>query len=130
MAEIGKTWTLKGRYDDVLAQVPERLKAEGFGVLTRIDMKATMKEKLGVDFRRYQILGACNPSFAHRALGLDLGAGVMLPCNVLVYEADDGSTVVTAVDPMQTLAAQDPRFVPLIAEVREKLSRALSGLKG
>ncbi len=130
MTEFGMKWTLKAKYDDVLAQVPERLKGEGFGVLTRIDMKATMKEKLGVDFRRYQILGACNPSFAHRALGLDLGAGVMLPCNVLVYEADDGSTVVTAVDPMQTLAAQDPRFVPLIAEVREKLSRALSGLKG
>jgi uncharacterized protein (DUF302 family) len=130
MAEIGRTWTLKARYDDVLVQVPERLKAEGFGVLTRIDVKATLKEKLGVDFRRYQILGACNPNFAHKALGLDLGAGVMLPCNVLVYEADDGTTVVTAVDPMQTLAAHDPRFVPLITDVREKLGRALSGLAG
>jgi uncharacterized protein (DUF302 family) len=128
MTEFGMTWRLKAKYDDVLERVPERLKGEGFGVLTRIDMKATMKEKLGVDFRRYQILGACNPAFAHQALGLDLGAGVMLPCNVLVYETDDGSTVVTAVDPMQTVAAQDPRFVPLISEVREKLSRALSGL--
>jgi uncharacterized protein (DUF302 family) len=130
MAEIGRTWTLKARYDDVLVQVPERLKAEGFGVLTRIDVKATMKEKLGVDFRRYQILGACNPNYAQKALGVDLGAGVMLPCNVLVWEADDGSAVVTAVDPAQTLAAQDPRFVPLMAEVREKLIRALSGLAG
>ena len=130
MAELGMTWKLKARYDDVLAQVPERLKGEGFGVLTRIDMKATMKEKLGVDFRRYQILGACNPGYAHKALGLDLGAGVMLPCNVLVYEADDGTTVVTAVDPMQAVAAQDPRFVPLVTEVREKLVRALSGLAG
>jgi uncharacterized protein (DUF302 family) len=130
MTEFGMKWKPKGTYEETLARVPELLKTEGFGVLTRIDMKATMKEKLGVDFRRYQILGACNPNYAHKALGVDLGAGVMLPCNVLVWEADDGSAVVTAVDPAQTLAAQDPRFVPLMAEVREKLHRALSGLAG
>jgi uncharacterized protein (DUF302 family) len=130
MVELGMKWTVKAKYDDVLARVPELLKAEGFGVLTRIDMKATMKEKLGVDFRRYQILGACNPGYAHKALGLDLSAGVMLPCNVLVWEADDGTTEVTAVDPLQTAAAQDPRFVPLVTEVRAKLVRALSGLAG
>jgi uncharacterized protein (DUF302 family) len=128
MTEFGMKWTPKGTYDETLARVPELLKAEGFGVLTRIDMKATMKEKLGVEFRRYQILGACNPGYAQKALGVDLGAGVMLPCNVLVWEADDGSAVVTAVDPTQTLAAQDPRFLPLVTEVREKLHRALSGL--
>jgi uncharacterized protein (DUF302 family) len=130
MTEFGMKWKPKGTYEETLARVPELLKAEGFGVLTRIDMKATMKEKLGVDFRRYQILGACNPNYAHKVLGVDLGAGVMLPCNVLVWEADDGGAVVTAVDPAQTVAAQDPRFVPLIAEVREKLVRALSGLAG
>ena len=130
MTEFGMKWKPKGTYDEVLARVPELLKTEGFGVLTQIDMKATMKEKLGVDFRRYQILGACNPNYAQKALGVDLGAGVMLPCNVLVWEADDGSVVVTAVDPAQTMAAQDPRFVPLMAELREKLRRALSGLAG
>jgi len=130
MAELGMTWKLKARYDDVLARVPERLKGEGFGVLTRIDMKATMKEKLGVDFRRYQILGACNPNFALEALGLDLGVGVLLPCNVVVYEGDDGGTVVTAVDPLRTLAGQDARFSTLAGEVRTRLHRALSGLVG
>jgi uncharacterized protein (DUF302 family) len=130
MAELGMTWKLKAKYDEVLAQVPERLKAEGFGVLTRIDVKATLKEKLGVDFRRYQILGACKPPFAHQALGIDLGVGVLLPCNVVVYEADDGTTVVTAVDPMKTLAGQDARFAALAGEVRAGLSRALAGLAG
>ena len=130
MTEFGMKWKPKGTYEETLARVPDLLKTEGFGVLTRIDMKATMKEKLGVDFRRYQILGACNPNYAQKALGVDLGAGVMLPCNVLVWEADDGSVVVTAVDPAQTMAAQDPRFVPLMAELREKLRRALSGLAG
>jgi uncharacterized protein (DUF302 family) len=128
MAEIGMKWTLKAKYDDVLAKVPELLKAEGFGVLTRIDVKATLKEKLGVDFRRYQILGACNPKFANQALGVDLAVGVLLPCNVVVYEADDGTTVVTAVDPMQTLAGQDARFATVAGEVRAGLSRALAGL--
>jgi uncharacterized protein (DUF302 family) len=130
MAELGMSWKLKAKYDEVLAQVPERLKAEGFGVLTRIDMKATMKEKLGVDFRRYQILGACNPNFALEALGMDLGVGVLLPCNVVVYEANDGSTVVTAVDPLKTLAGQDQRFKVLAGDVRTRLHRALSGIAG
>jgi uncharacterized protein (DUF302 family) len=128
MAEMGMTWKLKAKYEDVLARVPDRLKSEGFGVLTRIDVKATMKEKLGVDFRRYQILGACNPDFAHQALGLDLGVGVVLPCNVVVYEADDGTSVVTAIDPMATLASVDSRFTALAAEVRVRLQRALAGL--
>jgi len=128
MAELGMTWKLKTKYDDALAQVPDRLKTEGFGLLTRIDVKATLKEKLGVDFRRYQILGACNPTLAHQALGLDLGVGVLLPCNVVVYEADDGTAVVTAVDPMKTLAGMDPRFNALAGEVRLRLHRALAGL--
>jgi uncharacterized protein (DUF302 family) len=130
MAELGMSWKLPGKYDEVLAKVPDRLKTEGFGVLTRIDMKATMKEKLGVEFRRYQILGACNPNFALEALGMDLGVGVLLPCNVVVYEADDGSTVVTAVDPEKTLAGQDPRFMTLAGDVRLRLHRALAGLAG
>ncbi len=130
MADFGMTWKLKKKFDEVLAQVPERLKTEGFGVLTRIDVQATMKEKLGADFRRYQILGACNPNYAHRALGIDLDVGVLLPCNVTVFEADDGTTVVRAVDPLQTLAGADARFKEIAGEVRQKLQRALAGLAG
>ena len=90
MAELGMRKPVKGTYDEVLARLPELLKAEGFGVLTRIDVQATLKEKLGVDFRRYQILGACNPKLAHQALTQQLDLGVMLPCNVVVCEGDTG----------------------------------------
>jgi uncharacterized protein (DUF302 family) len=117
-----------GTYDEVLARLPELLKAEGFGVLTRIDVKATLKEKLGVDFRRYQILGACNPKLAHEALTYEIGLGVMLPCNVAVWEDDAGRVIVSAVDPLQTIASQDPKLQPIATQVRERLSRALARL--
>ena len=84
---------VSGTYDEVIARLPELLKEEGFGVLTRIDVKATLKEKLGVDFRRYQILGACNPKLAHEALTYEVGLGVMLPCNVAVWEDDAGTVI-------------------------------------
>ncbi len=125
---IGIRKNVKGKFDEVLARIPEALKTEGFGILTRIDVKATMKEKLGVDFRRYQILGACNPKYAHEALGTDLSIGSLLPCSVAVWEEDDGQVTVNAVDPMQTIAASDDRFRPIAAEVRERLSRALAAL--
>lgn len=128
MAQIGIRRNVKARYDDVLAKVPEALKGEGFGVLTRIDVKATLKEKIGVDFRRYQILGACNPRYAHQALLMEPGIGALLPCSVAIWEEDDGSVTVNAVDPLQTIAAGDPAFRPVAAEVREKLSRALAAL--
>ncbi len=128
MAEIGIRKTVKGGYDQVLAKVPEVLKAEGFGVLTRIDVKETLKEKIGVDFRRYTILGACNPRFAHQALGVDIGIGAMLPCPVAVWEEDDGRVTVNAVDPLQTIAAADPRLKPIADEVRAKLAKALDAL--
>jgi uncharacterized protein (DUF302 family) len=115
-------------YDEALAKVPGLLQAEGFGILTQIDVKETLKQKLGVDFRRYRILGACNPPLAHRALSAELEIGVMLPCNVVVYEGDDGKAVVTAVDPMATIAAGHPGLRDIAAEVRQKLSRALAGL--
>jgi uncharacterized protein (DUF302 family) len=120
--------TLESTFDEALQRVPEALKSEGFGVLTEIDVKQTLKNKLGVDFRRYKILGACNPPLAHEALSTELEAGVMLPCNVVVYEGDDGRAVVLAVDPMQTMAAGDSRLSPLAAAVREKLERALARL--
>ena len=119
--------TLPLGYDAVLAKLPDALKSEGFGVLTEIDIRDTLRAKLGVEFRRYKILGACNPPLAHRALQADLGAGVMLPCNVVVYENGD-ETVVTAVDPMETFAAHDERLRPIADEVRAKLSRALDRL--
>ncbi len=128
MAEIGMRKTVAKGYDEVLARIPEALKAEGFGVLTRIDVKQTLKEKIGVDFRRYQILGACSPKYAHQALTTELGIGAMLPCSIAVWEEDGGRTVVNAVDPMQTIAAADPRLAPIATEVRLRLARFLDAL--
>jgi uncharacterized protein (DUF302 family) len=115
-------------YDEAIARVPEALKTEGFGVLTEIDVRDTLKKKLNAEFRRYKILGACNPPLAHRALSAELDVGVMLPCNVIVYEGDDGRAVVTAIDPMQTVAAQSPALEPIADEVRGKLARVLERL--
>ena len=128
MAEIGIRKTVKGDYEQVLAKVPEVLKAEGFGILTRIDVKQTLKEKIGVEFRRYQILGACNPKFAHQALQAEVGIGALLPCSVAVWEEDDGRVTVNAVDPMQTIAAGDPKFEPVAKQVRDLLAKALEAL--
>jgi uncharacterized protein (DUF302 family) len=128
MAEIGIRKTVKGDYEQVLAKVPEALKAEGFGILTRIDVQQTLKEKVGVDFRRYQILGACNPKLAHQALTAELGIGAMLPCSVAVWDEGDGRVTVNAVDPLQTIAAASPALRPIAEQVRERLLRALSGI--
>ena len=129
MASFGIQKTLDIDFDDALAKIPEALKAEGFGVLTEIDVKATLKKKIDVDFRRYRILGACNPPFAHKALQHSLDVGMLLPCNVIVYETDDGKTVVSAVDPMQTMAAQgDPEMAPLADAVQQKLQKVIDSL--
>ena len=110
------------------ARARAALAANGFGVLTEIDVAATMKAKLGVDFRRYKILGACNPTLAHRALSTNLSAGTMMPCSVAVYEADDGKATVVAIDPEQTPAAQSPELHAIMGEVRERLSRVIAAL--
>jgi len=128
MASIGIQKKTGLSFDDALAKVPDLLKGEGFGILTRIDVKETLKQKIGVDFRRYQILGACNPPLAHQALSAETEIGVMLPCNVIVYEGDDGKAVVTAVDPMATIAAGHPGLAGIATEVRARLGRALDGL--
>jgi len=129
VADFGIRKTLDLGFDEALARVPEALKAEGFGVLTEIDVQATLKKKLNADFRRYRILGACNPPFAHRALQHSLDVGMLLPCNVIVYETDDRRTVVSAVDPMQTMAAQgDEAIRPIADEVRRKLQRVIDSL--
>ena len=129
MADFGIRKTLDLGFDEALVRVPDALKAEGFGVLTEIDVQATLKKKLDADFRRYRILGACNPPFAYRALQHSLDVGMLMPCNVIVYETDDRKTVVSAVDPMQTMAAQgDETIRPIAAEVRQKLQRVIDSL--
>ena len=129
MADFGIRRTLDLGFDEALVRVPDALKAEGFGVLTEIDVQATLRKKLDVDFRRYRILGACNPPFAYRALQHSLDVGMLLPCNVVVYETDDRKTVVSAVDPLQTMAAQgDETIRPIAAEVRQKLQRVIDSL--
>jgi uncharacterized protein (DUF302 family) len=125
MASFGIRKVTRSSYDEVLQKIPDLLKAEGFGILTQIDVQETLKQKLGVEFRRYKILGACNPPLAHRAFQAELEIGVMLPCNVIVYEGDDGKAVVTAIDPMQTVAAAHPELAEVAAEVRQRLSRVL-----
>ena len=120
--------TLSQPFDAVLARLPEALKAEGFGVLTTIDVKDTLKKKIDVDFRRYTILGACNPKYAHQALSMSLDVGTLLPCNVVLYEEGNG-TVVRAVDPLRSIGAlDDARFLALAKEVRGKLERVIAGL--
>ena len=119
--------TLTLGFDAAVERLPEALKTEGFGVLTQIDIRNTLQAKLGVDFRRYQIFGACNPPLAHRALTAELDVGVMLPCNVVIYEEDDHA-VVLAIDPMQTVAAHSEALRPIAEEVRARLGRVLARL--
>lgn len=126
---IGMKREVTTSFDETLKRIPEALKTEGFGVLTEIDVQETLKKKIGADFRRYRILGACNPTLAHRVLSHDPAIGVMLPCNVVVYEDDAGKTVVIAIDPMQTLAAATGGEVAEVAAtVRDKLSKVLERL--
>ena len=122
------TWkNLSIGYDDALARLPEALKKEGFGVITEIDIQATFKAKLGVDSRRYRILGACNPTFAHQAVTKDPQIGVLLPCNVVLYETDEGKAVLGAVDPMQTFGAAGlgEALAEIAREVGARLARVL-----
>lgn len=120
--------TLKLDFDEVDRRVREALQEEGFGVLTEIDVQATLKEKLGADFRRYEILGACNPPLAHEALEADGDIGLLLPCNVVVQETGQGGqTVVEAVDPVIQLGvAGGETLEPLAEEVRSRLVRVLN----
>lgn len=109
-------------FDDAVARVREELASEGFGVLTEIDAQATLREKLGVEMERYLILGACNPAFAHAALELEPEIGVLLPCNVVVYE-QDGSTLVSAVDAERMLSVVGREDLnPIADEVRGRLA--------
>ena len=124
------TWTvLRSSFDDAVAKLPEALQAEGFGVITQIDMQATLKAKIGVDFRRYRIFGACNPKFAHEALQGDAHVGLLLPCNVVLYENDEKKAVLGVIDPVLQLGADhDARFAPLAKEIGDRLTRAAAAL--
>ena len=127
---IGATVDLD--YDAAVARTRDALASEGFGVLTEIDVRATMKKKLDLDFRPYVILGACNPPLAHRALTEERDIGLLLPCNVVVYAADTpGKSVVAALDPVEALSlAGNEKIRPLALEVRQRLERALASVEG
>lgn len=113
-------------YVESLAAIKESLKSEGFGVLTEIDVRETMQQRLGVDFRHYDIIGACNPPLAHRALTSELDVGLLLPCNVIVYEDQAGGCTVAALDPGAMMAVTDnPQLTAVANEAKERLTRAL-----
>jgi uncharacterized protein (DUF302 family) len=118
-------------YEQAVEQTTAALKAEGFGVLTTIDVKQTIKQKLDKDFRRYVILGACNPPLAYRALTCELEIGLMLPCNVIVYEADSGKSVVTAMAPLAALGVvgDNAELMAVAKEADARLRRALGTLE-
>ncbi len=120
--------TVTGDFDAVIERVIVALKAEGFGVLTEIDVAATLKKKIDVDFRPYRILGACNPKMAHKALMAEDKIGVMLPCNVIVQKTDEGVEV-AAVDPKASMqAVENPSLTDIAGPVKEALTRVVEGL--
>ncbi len=127
--DYGMRKTVGLSYDDAVARVRQTLQAQGFGVLTEIDIKEKLKEKLGVDFRRYVILGACNPPLAHRALQAEPEIGLLLPCNVIVYEKDDRSSVVAAFDPEVMLGIIDNAQLREIAtDAKGRLRKAVDAV--
>lgn len=116
-------------FEEAIAKVTEVLKEEGFGVLTEIDIKATLKKKLDVDFYNYKILGACNPGFAYKALQAEDKIGTMLPCNVIVQEREENKIEVSAVDPMASMqAVESSSLADIAGEVRTKLKRVIDKL--
>ncbi len=129
MSELGFQSTLHLPYETALEKVTAALKAEGFGVLTNIDVKETMKKKLDADFRKYTILGACNPPLAHRALTARPDVGLLLPCNVIVYEEGD-TTLVNIIDPLSmTNFIQDPALESVAEEARQRLKRVSEAIQ-
>ncbi len=121
--------TVGGGFDETIDHVTETLKSKGFGVLTRIDVDKTLKEKIGADFHPYTILGACNPHFAHKALQAENKIGTMLPCNVIVQSNGKGQTEVSAVDPMASMQAiENPALAGIAGEVRALLQTAIEEL--
>jgi uncharacterized protein (DUF302 family) len=128
----GISTTVQLPFDQALTRTREALGSEGFGILTEIDVRATLRKKLDVEFRPYIILGACNPPLAHRALQAELDIGLLLPCNVVVYSTDDPArTVVAALDPVEALSLSGNEAVqPIAEEVRSRLQRVVASVEG
>lgn len=128
-AQYGFGVNLPVAYEEAIPLVVEALKAEGFGVLTEIDVKATMKKKLDVDVKPYIILGACNPKLAYQGLQAEPELGLLLPCNVIVFDSGDGGSRVSVVDPLQMLGVvENPALQPVADEANSRLRRAIAGL--
>lgn len=128
---LGRTVLLHEDMESSLDRVSDALKAEGFGILTEIDVQATLKNKLDVDFRPYRILGACNPQLAYKALGVMPEVGLLLPCNVIVSQVDENSVEVSILDPVLMLnVADNPSLSPVAKEAKERLDRVASALEG
>ncbi len=128
--EIGFGLTIETDFDSALDQVTNALKDEGFGVLTEIDVKDTLKKKLDVDFRRYKILGACNPPLAYKALGIHPEIGLMLPCNVTVSENEDNSVDIKFLDPIMMMSVVgNPALEPVAQEAKQRLLRVAAALE-
>lgn len=127
----GMSTRIRVPYERAVVRTREELAKEGFGVLSEIDITAALREKLGVDFRPYVILGACNPPLAHQALTAELDIGLLLPCNVVVYAGEEeGTSVVAAMDPTEALAlTANDRIAPLAADVKARLRRVLEGVE-
>jgi uncharacterized protein (DUF302 family) len=129
-SQLGITVQLKTDFETAIQRVTDALKVEGFGVLTEIDVKATFKKKIDVDFRPYKILGACNPTLAHRALSSDAQVGLLLPCNVTVSEEGEGLIEVSIIDPIGMLGVvKNPAIEPVAQEARTRLERVAAALK-
>ena len=125
MTDNGLRRTVDMDYEKAIERVTATLAEQGFGVLTEIDVKKTLEKKLAVDFRRYEILGACNPKLAHQALSQNLEVGTLLPCNVVVYEEGDGKSVIWAVDPETILPGDSPDLKKVADEARARLAKAI-----
>jgi uncharacterized protein (DUF302 family) len=122
---------LDASYEDAISRVRNSLKEQGFGILTEIDVKATLKQKLGIEFRKYIILGACNPPYAHRSLEADLDVGLLLPCNIIVYETDDGKAYVAAINPVSALEIiQSEELKAIAGEVSGRLKQVIQRVVG
>lgn len=116
-------------FDEAIQKVTDELKKEGFGVLTEIDVKETLKKKLDVDFRKYKILGACNPPNAYKALQMEENIGVLLPCNVIVQEKEDGKIQVSSVNPIESMqAVNNPLLAEVAGDITSRLQRVLNSL--
>ncbi len=121
--------TLQTTFDDAVIRVSEELKKEGFGVLTEIDVKETLKKKLNVEFRKYRILGACNPQYAFKALEAEDKIGTMLPCNVIVQEIEGVGTEIAAIDPVASMqAVKNPKLEEIAGQVRDKIRNVIERL--